>query len=146
MVLEAQTIGEHKMWVNGLVHFCPRASISGVQSKTLAAVQARLEAKVHNEPARDESSILDQELCESPAEWATQKSASKSRVKDRDHDRDRGRKEDHRKAQGFKALTGEGATSRLHSHIRGDDRDMLERNAEVSSQYYSLSLHSYFLV
>lgn len=111
MVLEAQTFGEHKMWLNGLIHFCPEASITGVQTESLSSIQARREAAVNDATEIDDSD-------EKPTERCTVETPIRPRNRGPKERRD---KDDHRKMQS--RHTGEPATSRLHGHIRKDEKD-----------------------
>jgi hypothetical protein len=130
MVLEAQTFGEHKMWLNGLIHFCPKASISGVRTDSLSSVQARLVAApvdtdkgVESSGERDDANSADESL--------GRMKGSKHRNRDRDRDREKERRDrdDHRKTQSRHA--GEPTTARLHEHIRRDEKEH-QRNIENS--------------
>ncbi len=127
MELEAQTFGEHKMWLNGLIHFCPEASIAGVQTEPLSSIIARREAAVNNTTEVDDSQ-------EKPTECSNVETPTRPRNRVPKERRD---KDDHRKMQS--RHTGEPATLRLHGHIRKDEKDTgpIAEETEVVEVFYS---------
>ena len=108
MTLEAQTKGEHRLWLNGIINFCPKASISGVTTTDLSSIEGRLGAKETAKSVNDDPEPVNN-ITKSP------RAKKKSREKREDKQR-----EDHRKTHN--PISGEPTTARLYGHIKGEDK------------------------
>lgn len=134
ITLEAQTRAEHRMWLNGIVHFCPHSSIVGIRSVDLSSVQAR-----RNNDSKEDSKLTDETLHKD----------KEKREKDRERDpkcrdrekekekRDDHRREDHRKSHNSDYPTN--ATSRLHEYIRRDEKPSTQESEEESLEALSVN-------
>ena len=134
LTIQADSKVEHRTWLNGLIHYCPRAAINRVQTQDLSAIRAR------DEQAKDNLSShrADVKECSDDASYdgsantagSGRSSGSGSR---RRGDREKGKRPDHRKEKYMNS--GQGATSRLHASIRNGDTSFDEKQQnECSSE------------
>ena len=154
MEVSIETPAEHRMWLEGLVELCPKADLTHVKTtltyrhripstvdggskgvpaeREEEATRAPLSApgkasSAPRAPAKSDSDSASSERDEGTGDIATDARVSKERLD----------RTDHRKT-GLNGASGQGATSRLHGHIRKDPelavfekRKQAQRVAEV---------------
>ena len=128
LTIQTESKVQHRTWLNGLVHYCPRAAINRLQTQDLLAIKTR------NDQAKGTSSssssyLPDAKECSDDVSYdgsantagSGRSSGSNGRRKG---EKERGKRPDHRKEKYVSSNLG--ATSRLHASIRNGDLGIAE--------------------